>query len=129
MSISWLHAEPAPTILVLPDAAASLDEAHDAIDLWEFYTGKVADPSQRLAVEVMMARTAEGYWAARTTGREMPRQNGKGSILEARQLAGLFLFNERLQITGVVLTKLTKAQADYLNVPVEGPYKPEHYRY
>ena len=22
-----------------------------------------------------------------------------------------------------------KAQADYLNVPVEGPYKPEHYRY
>ncbi len=30
---------------------------------------------------------------------------------------------------GVMLTKLTKAQADYLNVPVEGPYKPEHYRY
>lgn len=30
---------------------------------------------------------------------------------------------------GVVLTKLTKAQAGYLNVPVEGPYKPEHYRY
>jgi adenosylhomocysteinase len=28
-----------------------------------------------------------------------------------------------------VLTKLTKEQADYLNVPVEGPYKPEHYRY
>ena len=24
---------------------------------------------------------------------------------------------------------LTKAQADYIGVPVEGPYKPEHYRY
>ena len=29
---------------------------------------------------------------------------------------------------GVKLTKLTKAQADYIGVPVEGPYKPEHYR-
>src|SRR5688572_24781746 len=30
---------------------------------------------------------------------------------------------------GVKLTKLSKEQADYLGVPVEGPYKPEHYRY
>ena len=30
---------------------------------------------------------------------------------------------------GVQLTTLTKEQADYLGVPVEGPYKPEHYRY
>ncbi|MCC7374505.1 MAG: adenosylhomocysteinase [Verrucomicrobiales bacterium] len=30
---------------------------------------------------------------------------------------------------GVKLTKLSKAQADYLGIPVEGPYKPEHYRY
>ena len=30
---------------------------------------------------------------------------------------------------GVKLTKLTQAQADYLGVPVEGPYKPDHYRY
>jgi len=30
---------------------------------------------------------------------------------------------------GVKLTKLTKEQADYLGVAVEGPYKPEHYRY
>jgi len=34
-----------------------------------------------------------------------------------------------LEKIGVVLTKLSKAQAEYLNVPVEGPYKPEHYRY
>jgi len=30
---------------------------------------------------------------------------------------------------GVKLTKLTKEQADYLGVSVEGPFKPEHYRY
>ena len=30
---------------------------------------------------------------------------------------------------GVKLTELTKQQADYIGVPVEGPYKPDHYRY
>jgi adenosylhomocysteinase len=30
---------------------------------------------------------------------------------------------------GVKLTKLTEAQAKYLGVPVDGPYKPDHYRY
>ena len=34
-----------------------------------------------------------------------------------------------LEKIGVKLTKLTKKQADYLGVPIEGPYKPEHYRY
>ena len=34
-----------------------------------------------------------------------------------------------LEKIGVRLTKLTKKQADYLGVPVEGPYKSEHYRY
>jgi adenosylhomocysteinase len=30
---------------------------------------------------------------------------------------------------GVHLTELTKEQAAYLGVPVEGPYKADHYRY
>ncbi|MDH3694264.1 MAG: adenosylhomocysteinase [Gammaproteobacteria bacterium] len=30
---------------------------------------------------------------------------------------------------GVHLTELSPYQADYINVPVDGPYKPEHYRY
>jgi len=30
---------------------------------------------------------------------------------------------------GAKLTKLTKSQADYISVPIEGPYKPAHYRY
>ena len=34
-----------------------------------------------------------------------------------------------LEQLGVKLTKLTDAQANYLGVAVEGPYKPEHYRY
>ncbi len=34
-----------------------------------------------------------------------------------------------LEQIGVKLTKLTQEQADYLNVNLDGPYKPEHYRY
>ncbi|MGI6197727.1 MAG: adenosylhomocysteinase [Candidatus Cloacimonadaceae bacterium] len=30
---------------------------------------------------------------------------------------------------GVVLSTMTPKQAEYLNVPIEGPYKPDHYRY
>jgi len=34
-----------------------------------------------------------------------------------------------LEKLGVKLTKMTPAQADYIGVPVEGPYKPTYYRY
>ena len=34
-----------------------------------------------------------------------------------------------LEKIGCKLTELSKDQADYINVPVEGPYKPDHYRY
>ena len=30
---------------------------------------------------------------------------------------------------GVKLTKLSKEQAEYIDVSTEGPFKPEHYRY
>jgi len=34
-----------------------------------------------------------------------------------------------LDALGVKLTQLTPRQAEYLGIPVEGPYKPDHYRY
>ena len=34
-----------------------------------------------------------------------------------------------LEKLGVKLTRLSPEQANYLNIPIEGPYKPEHYRY
>ncbi len=30
---------------------------------------------------------------------------------------------------GVHLTRLTPEQAEYIGVPIDGPYKPDHYRY
>jgi adenosylhomocysteinase len=34
-----------------------------------------------------------------------------------------------LQKIGAKLTELTKEQAEYIGVPINGPYKPEYYRY
>jgi adenosylhomocysteinase len=34
-----------------------------------------------------------------------------------------------LDALGVELTELTKEQAEYIGVAVEGPFKPDHYRY
>jgi adenosylhomocysteinase len=34
-----------------------------------------------------------------------------------------------LDALGVKLTTLTQEQADYIGVPVDGPYKPDTYRY
>ncbi len=87
MSINW---QPVGVpLLVTPPDVASLDEAHAAIELWEHYSRKRLDPSQRLVVEVLMAQTGDGRWAASTTGREMVRQNGKGDEIEVVELWGL----------------------------------------
>jgi len=34
-----------------------------------------------------------------------------------------------LQRIGARVTRLSQQQADYIGVPVDGPYKPDHYRY
>lgn len=56
------------------------------------------DPWQQFVLEQSLGERADGKWAAFEVGLVVPRQNGKGSILEARELAGLFLFGEKLLI-------------------------------
>ena len=54
-------------------------------------------PGHRIeAGPIPTGERADGKWAAFETALIVPRQNGKGSILEARELAGLFLFGEQL---------------------------------
>jgi hypothetical protein len=55
------------------------------------------DPWQAYVLESALA-LRENRWAAFEVGLVVPRQNGKGSILEARELTGLFLIGERLLI-------------------------------
>ena len=50
-----------------------------------------------------------------------------GSAAEAAE--ALKLSADHLEKLGVKLTKLSKAQADYLGLAETGPYKPDHYRY
>lgn len=108
--MNWQSAEEAPPrLLVLPPAAASLDEAHGAIEQWEYYSGKTLDPPQRLVVEVMMAESSAGRWAARTTGREMPRQNGKGDEVEVAEFWGLTQRGEAILHTAHELNTVSSA--------------------
>jgi phage terminase large subunit-like protein len=53
------------------------------------------DPWQQLVLQKSLGEN-NGKWSAFEVGLIVPRQNGKGAILEARELAGLFLFDERL---------------------------------
>lgn len=76
--------------------SANLDEAHAAIELWEFYKRRALDPGQRLDVEVMLATRPDGLWAADVTGHEKPRQNGKGDSVEVVELWGLTQRSERI---------------------------------
>lgn len=54
------------------------------------------DPWQAFVLEHSLGERPDGRWSAFEVGVLVSRQNGKGSILEARELAGLFLFGERL---------------------------------
>lgn len=80
----------------------------EAVDLAEM-AGLNLDPWQRLVLEEALGECEEVYWneileaerrkwAALEVGLVVGRQNGKGAILEARELAGLFLLGERLII-------------------------------
>lgn len=53
------------------------------------------DPWQRFVLRHSLGRR-DGRWAAFEAAMLVSRQNGKGTVLEARELAGLYLFDERL---------------------------------
>jgi hypothetical protein len=58
--------------------------------------GLILDDWQQHVLDVALGERPDGRWSAFEVGLIVGRQNGKGSILEARELAGLFLFGEQL---------------------------------
>jgi len=77
----------------------------------------------------VMAQMA--LWANATRGKDdvtgMSFQAGTVSVLPKKldeKVARLHLGK-----VGVKLTTLSKAQAEYLGISIDGPYKPDHYRY
>lgn len=83
-----------PRLLVAPPRSGSAGS--EAVDL-AASAGLRLHAWQALALEESCGEV-DGRWAAFEVAVVAPRQNGKGSILEARVLAGLFLFGERLII-------------------------------
>ena len=63
-------------------------------------------------------------WQNRTTGKYK-----KGELYVLPKILDEKVARLHLDKLGARLTKLTPKQAEYLGVPVEGPYKPDHYRY
>jgi len=82
-----------PRVSTFPPMASS--SGQDAADLAES-AGLILDPWQRHVLDVALGERKDGKWSAFEVGLIVGRQNGKGAILEARELAGLFLFGEQL---------------------------------
>lgn len=61
----------------------------------------------------------ENKWAATEYGLVVARQNGKGSILEARELAGLFLFGERTIIHSAHLFDTSRKHFQRMKILIE----------
>jgi hypothetical protein len=84
-----------PRVHSFPKFGSSAGE--EVIELADM-AGLVLDDWQQFVLVNSLGEKADGRWAAFEVGVNVARQNGKGGILEARELAGLFLFDERLLI-------------------------------
>lgn len=82
-----------PRVEHVPDYVSSAGE--EAIEFCDS-VGLHLDPWQRHVITQSLGERRDGKWAAFEVAALIPRQNGKGALLEARELAGLFLFGEQL---------------------------------
>src|SRR6202012_5291834 len=88
------------------------------------------DPWQQLVLNEILKENADGKWAAFEVGLMVSRQNGKGSCLEAIELACLFLFGERLIIHSAHQFKTSKEamrRLEFLLKTSGQKYKPNRY--
>lgn len=88
-----LRGSQVPTYRSAPRAETSA--VREVVDL-AASAGLILDDSQRGVLDDALGERRDGTWAADEVAVLEPRQNGKGSILEARALAGLYLFSEPL---------------------------------
>lgn len=88
-----LQGDQHPRVACVPPAVSSAGQ--EAVEL-AATAGLELDPWQALVLDRSLGERADGRWAAFEVGLLVSRQNGKGAVLEARELAGLFLFGEQL---------------------------------
>ena len=108
--ISQLAVRPAgvqrPGKLLLP-AGKSTTAGPEAVEL-AASAGLVLDDWQRWVLDEALAERDDGLWAAFEVALLAPRQCGKGSILEALELAGLFIFGCELVVHSAHLFKTAR---------------------
>jgi molybdopterin-dependent oxidoreductase alpha subunit len=95
-----------PPIETVPPSASSAGQ--EAIDL-AARAGLQLDPWQQHVLRRGMGEKPDGSWAAFECVVNVPRQNGKGGIIEARQLWGLFIGGEQLILHSAHEFKTAKA--------------------
>ncbi|MES2211439.1 MAG: hypothetical protein V4515_14845 [Chloroflexota bacterium] len=83
----------APRLRSVPAYTSTL--GHEAVDL-SAAAGQTLDPWQAETVCDILGIQDDGRWAAFETCTIAQRQQGKGGVIETIELAGLFLFGERL---------------------------------
>ena len=84
--------EQVPRLLSVPPGTSGRGE--EAAEL-AAAAGLVLDPWQRFVLDASLREGEDGKWASDEVCLIVARQQGKGAILEARELAGLFLFDEQ----------------------------------
>ncbi|MFD0256433.1 terminase, partial [Streptomyces sp. NPDC127113] len=95
-----------PPIQTAPPAVTSAGQ--EAIDL-AARAGLKLDPWQQHILRVGMGEKPNGSWSAFEVAVNVPRQNGKGGVIEARELWGLFIGGEELILHSAHEFKTAKA--------------------
>lgn len=90
----WLG-DQRPRLSSTPAYVSSTGE--EAVELAAL-AGLDLDPWQKWCLVNSLGERSDGKWSSFGVGVVVPRQNGKGRLLEARELAGLFILHERLII-------------------------------
>ncbi|MFB8035882.1 terminase [Streptomyces sp. NPDC056004] len=83
-----------PRITTVPPTRLS-SSGQEAVELAAL-AGLKLDVWQQHVLDMGLSERADGSWSAFEVAVNVPRQNGKGGIIEARELAGLFLLGEKL---------------------------------
>jgi hypothetical protein len=93
--VSSLLGAQTPRILSVPPRVSSLGQ--EIVEL-AAAAGMHLDPWEAFVLEEALGVREDGRWSAFEVGLMVSRQNGKGSILEAVELGGLFVLGDKLQI-------------------------------
>ena len=86
-----------PTSQSLPPVRRESALSTEALDLCRI-AGLTLDPWQEVYLREALSEAPSGLWAATECGLAVPRQNGKGDLIMARQLVGLYLLGEGLGV-------------------------------